>query len=373
MYGSIKAHGKLLAVRDFVFDRQSQVQFAEVLTDLPGDVVVSFKNTPHDYYPTFPDNPGLGRTGTRRQWIEYDAMGQYFGWGVAPSTMVDDLRRRLRHGLDHGVEGLLVRTDWESLDAHSCFHTPNLVNLYAAAMLATDLQTSGRAIYRAWLTEEGKLEASASSAEIDECVAWTETILGDSWNAVRDALFCNGCVFSDSSTFPTSGDHAWWLAEEKNSLQDWDPSKRNAMELSESNVRRILAEKDKAVECVERMRQVVQHQPVALSRAAYEDLVVRLDILHRYVRGFRALCHSITLTRFLTEEKPAQSASFCEARTLLADSMRALLDLVGELREFYQSTDHRYVVYLLLGWERLEALHGDLARRIADVQACTAA
>ncbi|MEO8848270.1 MAG: hypothetical protein ABI440_06550 [Casimicrobiaceae bacterium] len=373
MHESIKVHGKLLAVRDFVFDRQSQVQFAEVLQDLPSDIVISFKNTPHDFYPTFPDNPRLGLVGAHRQWIEYDAMGQYFGWGVGPSVMIDDLRRRLRHGLDHGVEGLLVRTDWESLDAHSCFHTPNLVNLYAGAILATDLQTPGRAIYQAWLTGEEKLQEGASVTEIAECVAWTETIFGDTWNAIRNALFCNGCVFSDSSTFPTSVDHAWWLAEEKNSLKDWDPSKRDALELSESNVRRMLAEKDAAVGYVEGMQRVLKDKPAALSQAAHEDFLVRFDILHRYVRAFRSIGHAIILTRYFSEGEPAGNAFSREAQMLLADSVRSLAGLIRELRELYRSTNHRHVVYLLLGWERLEALHEDLACQVTHAGAGTAA
>ena len=64
---------------------------------LPTDIIVSLKNTPHDYYPTFPDNPRLGKVGPHRQWLEYDCMGQYFGWGIAPAIMIEDIRRRLDH------------------------------------------------------------------------------------------------------------------------------------------------------------------------------------------------------------------------------------------------------------------------------------
>jgi len=36
---------------------------------LPGDIAYSMKNTPHDYYPTFPHNPASARCqGTRSSW-----------------------------------------------------------------------------------------------------------------------------------------------------------------------------------------------------------------------------------------------------------------------------------------------------------------
>ena len=51
-------------------------------------------------------------------------MGQYYGWGISPAVMIDDQRDRMRYALQHGVNGVLIRTDWESLDGHSCFRTP---------------------------------------------------------------------------------------------------------------------------------------------------------------------------------------------------------------------------------------------------------
>ena len=42
-----------------------------------------------------------------------------------------------------------------------------------------------------------------------------------------------------------------------------------------------------------------------------------------------------------------------------------MLALAAEFRAHEASTDHRFVVYNMLGWERLQALHGDLAARAA--------
>ncbi|MFC7397381.1 hypothetical protein ACFQU1_09285, partial [Chelatococcus sp. GCM10030263] len=276
MYEPITAAGKTLVVRDFVFDRKTQTEIATAMEELPEDVIICLKNTPHDYYPTFPDNPRIGKVGPHRQWVEFEVMAQYYGWGVGPSHMVDDTRQRLAYAEAHNVEGVLVRTDWEALEAHSTFHTPNLLNLYAVAELSIDRDKPKRKIYRDWLTGEGYLKADATDADIEEAVDWAIALWGDSWEIVRRALYTNDCVFSDSSTYPVSLAHAWWLAEEKNSLRDWDPAKEHAMDADEPNVHRILAEKDEALRRVEALKDVVARRPKALTDAAHEDFRGRI-------------------------------------------------------------------------------------------------
>lgn len=364
LYAPIAAAGKVLVVRDFVFDRNTQSQLAEAMERLPDDVIIALKNTPHDYYPTFPDNPRLGQLGRHRQWVEYDAMGQYFGWGIGPAIMIEHMRQRFEHAKRLGAEGVLIRTDWESLDGHSAFHTPNLLNVYAGALLGQDLRIPASQIYRAWLDEQQKLLPDADPGDVAEAARWAEALFGRTWEAISRALYTNGCVFSDSSTYPVSLAHAWWLAEEKNSLRDWDASKWHAMDASEENVLRILAEKDDALREVERMRSVLARKPAALSPDAYDDLRQRFDIFDRYVRGFRAIGHATALTKYLAEQPTSDSPFARQAPQLLELALTTLLDLATEFREFARETDHRYTVYILLGAERLEALHGDLTRTL---------
>ncbi|SFJ28409.1 hypothetical protein SAMN04515648_3418 [Phyllobacterium sp. CL33Tsu] len=361
MYKPIKAAGKTLVVRDFVFDLKTQTEIATVMEEQPDDVIISLKNTPHDYYPTFPHNVRIGNVGNHRQWIEYDVMAQYYGWGIGPSHMVDDIRYRLDYALKHDVEGVLIRTDWEALQGHTTFHTPNVLNLYAAAALSNDNATSKREIYRDWLKGENYLNSNAGEADIDEAVAWSIELLGDSWEIVRRALYTNSCVFSDSSTFPVSLAHAWWLAEEKNSLRDWDPTKEHAMDADEPNVHRILAEKDEALRRVEALKDVIKHKPSALTDAAYENFVGRIEVFRRYVRGFREIGQACILTKYMTENNE-KSAFREDARRMLGERLQGLLDLAAELRDYRKRTDHGFTTYIGLGSERLEVLHTDLTR-----------
>ncbi|MFC7397382.1 hypothetical protein ACFQU1_09290 [Chelatococcus sp. GCM10030263] len=364
MYERIKAAGKTLVVRDFVFDLKTQTEIATVMEELPDDVIICLKNTPHDYYPTFPNNPRIGKVGRHRQWIEYDVMAQYFGWGIGPSHMVDDMRARFDYAERHGVEGVLIRTDWEALQNHTAFQTPNLLNLYAASALAVDRETPKRKIYRDWLSGEGYLEADATETEVEEAVDWAIALWGDSWEIVRRALYTNDCVFSDSSTYPVSLSHAWWLAEEKNSLRDWDPTKEHAMDADEPNVHRILAEKDEALRRVEALKDVVARRPKALTDAAHEDFRGRIEVFRRYIRGFREIGHACILTKYVTENTEP-SPFRAEARRMLDQRLEGLLDLAAEFRDFRKRSDHSYTTYIALGSDRLEVLHDDLTRRLA--------
>lgn len=121
MYEPIHAAGKKLVVKDFVFNPEAHKAIASVMENLPSDVVISLKNTPHDYYPTFPENPRIGNVGDHEQWLEFDAMGQYFGWGIGIANLADDYRRRMKSALEKGVDGIILRTDWipEKSDALS--------------------------------------------------------------------------------------------------------------------------------------------------------------------------------------------------------------------------------------------------------------
>ncbi len=362
MHGPIAAAGGQLAVRDFVFDRAAQDALVAAMRALPADIIVSFKNTPHDYYPTFPDNPRLGDVGARRQWVEIDCMGQYFGWGIAPAIMLEDMRRRLAHAAQCGADGAILRTDWESLDGHTAFHTPNRLNLYGGATLARDQAAAARPVYRAWLSETGMLRADAGEAACDAAAAWAEQLLGPSWEITRRALFTQDCVFTDATLFPVSLEHAWWLAEEKNSLKDWDPTKADALATPEENVRRILAEKDAAVARLDALGGLLDAPPASLTAAAIDDLRARFEIWSHYVFASRAIGHALILTRFLLDHRE-ETAFRAEAGQRRLVALEIMQELADDFADFARDTDHAHAVYTLLSPERLRALHADLLRQ----------
>ena len=368
MYEPIHAAGKKLIVRDFVFNAQAHQEIAATMEQLPRDVIMALKNTPHDYYPTFPDNPRIGNVGDHAQWIEFDTMGQYFGWGIGPSIMTEDLRRRMKLAREKGATGVMLRTDWESLDGHSSFKTLNYLNLYAGAALANHLESDSNGIYQRWLTEQG-FYAPALTAEMKRNTArWLEEIMRPTWDVIKRTVFVNDCVFSDSSTIPVSLEHALWLAEEKNSLKDWDQSKETALATDEQNVQRIIKEKDEALAIVRGLKAAIQKGNTGITPEAQQGLSDKFNVFEKYVAAFRAAVHAIILIKYMLEKGPNVDSGFSsQAPDVLKEKLQDLLVMAEELENFGKRTSFQHTVYVLLDPERLVALHDDLVRRLNSV------
>src|SRR5581483_7808660 len=132
LYRPLAAHGKRLAVREFAYKPADHEVLLRAIDALPDDVIVCIKNTPHDFYPTFPDNPALGRL-QRTQWVEYEVYGQFYGMGVVPCFLYEDIEKRLSHAADLGVTGVLLRVEWERINDWWALQTLNELNLVAAA------------------------------------------------------------------------------------------------------------------------------------------------------------------------------------------------------------------------------------------------
>ena len=363
MYEPIHNAGRRLVVRDFVFKPEAQAELADVMEELPRDVVFSLKNTPHDYYPTFPENARIGQLKTHEQWIEFDTMGQYFGWGIGIAVLTDDYRWRLSSAKTKGVTGVIFRTDWESLDGHSSFKSQNVANQYAAAALTRDLSTPDRDIYYDLLSKEDGFELHAPRRKKLDAADWLGRILSRTWPITAKTVYINDCVFSDSSLTPLGLEHAYWLAEDKNSLRDWVPEKWDALSPTEANVRASLLEKDEALEEIDELyEECSRSRPAAMRTAFYLRLLEALSINCRYVRFFGAAVRAVVYTRYLIETRESRNAPFYqEVRRLHKEALDALPTLEAETRAFYEESEAvNHVVYTLMDPDRIGALYRNL-------------
>ena len=344
LYRPLSARGKRLAVRDFAYKPADHEPLIRAMERVPEDIVFCIKNTPHDFYPTFPHNPAIGRL-RRTQWVEYDVYGQFYGMGVVPCFVYDDLRARLAHAVRHGVTGGLFRVEWERVNDWWCLETLNEVNLILAAALARGDDPTPEEVCRLWL--EGR------SMRVDGA-AWLAEILMETWPVIRGALYVDGFLFADSSFLPRSVQRAWWTMETKHSLWAWDPSRRHDLELSRERVEALIAEKEEARRRVRRLAGRVEAGHPSADPRLLETLRAQFDLFETYVEGFYHCARVCLFARWVEtrpgEVKDADRARFREALEALASYGTRVRALAEEARHPHQVTllmDHRRVADVL--------------------------
>jgi hypothetical protein len=365
LYRPISAAGARLIIRDFVFDAKTHRGISAAMDALPLDIAYCMKNTPHDYYPTFPDNPRIGKVPGHDQVLEYDVFGQYFGLGVGIAVMLDDIRRRLRHAKDNGVSGVLVRTCWEGITGATVFDSPNLLSLYAIAAMSDNLAADEDDIYGHWLADQRYFAPGIDAGKRKATIAQVKAVFSGTWDVLRRTAYMNECVFNDSSHFPAGLDHAFWLAEVKNSLKDWDPTKALALSTHEpDNIRKILREKDEALALVTKLGENARRIGDGLTPEARKYMVDCLDAYLLYVRGFRFLAQGMILTKYFSTEKVDSSSEFFRfARKTLAEALAGLDQMHQEYLELWRThTDYFYLTYTILDPERMIVVKEDLMR-----------
>ena len=237
MHAAATRHGKRVAVRDFAYKPADHEPLIAAMAQAPADVIFCLKAMPHDFYVTFPDNPAIVRR-TRPQWIEYDVMGQFFGWGVMPCFVLEDLRARVPRWLDAGIEGAIFRIEWERINDLDALDTLNETNLVAAAALARGEDIDAVEVCRRWL---------ASRSWDGRAAPWLAGILERTLPIVRAAAYINDFVSADNSMLPRSIQRAWWGMESRDALAVWDPSRAADLDLDRDKLARYLAEKEHAL------------------------------------------------------------------------------------------------------------------------------
>ena len=343
--------GLRLAVREFSYNADHQQAITQAVSSQPPDVIYCIKATPHDFYPTFPDNELIGSVGDRPKWIEYDTMGQYYGWGVFPCLVSGDIRARFAHAIRHGVSGALLRTEWERINDWWVLETPNRMNLRAGAACASGGSVDDRDLLRGWLEEEHTVSTPAERDLLGE-------LLADTWPLMRATLYMSDFVLNDSSQFPLSVERAWWSMADKHSLAEWFPQRAADLQLDSAKVEGYLQEKKDAVALVERWSD-------RLRRDRREELPGGRSIsdLARYVEGFHVVGEVCLRSAWFDQDGAAAAAG--GGRQRLAEAVSALRAYAGELRLWLDATEHRHQLAMLMSPDRAEAIAGGAALRLA--------
>jgi hypothetical protein len=366
MHRPLAEKGKEFAVRDFSYSADQQSRMLTAAKRVSEDIVISLKNTPHDYYPPFPHNPRIGHTGGLRQWIEYDTWGQFFGLGIFPVSVVEDMQERVRHARASGAEGVNLRTDWEVITDSGSFNSPNILNVVAGAMLARDPDVEIDRIYEAWAAHgvySPLREASAMQGPFvptaPDAAARLKAFMRASWQVMEKAQYVRGHLFHEDDQYCDTVGKAMDMMVHIHGRDDWEPGASKLLEPTAANLDLIFAEKQQAVSAVDNLEGILQPETLGLPPQVQEDFRVMLELYRLYVRGFE-LCARATFLSLRAEAEGVQP--FADAIRRAAAELRAFGD---QVRKRLDGTSYPHVLYWSLDTARSDALAADIEARLA--------
>ncbi|MCJ0762752.1 hypothetical protein [Variovorax terrae] len=335
LHAPIARHGKRLAVRDFAYKPADHAPLIEAVDAAPEDVIFCIKATPHDFYLGFPDNPAI-RQVRRTQWVEYDVMGQFFGWGCMPCLVLDDLRRRMAHWQAHGVEGGIFRIEWERINDLDALDTLNEINLIGAAALARGQDIDAAQACRRWLAERGWDEGAAG---------WLAALLERTEPVVRRAAYIDGFVSADNSMLPRSIERAWWGMENRDSLAVWAPERAGDLQLDRRRLERALAEKDEALALARALVADVRRAAPAVDTRVQAFVQAGFAHFDTWVEGLE-LCAKVCLyARWLGDPQAGHREDDHKALSRLLEALERHADTVQALART-GSVPHQYIMLM---------------------------
>jgi hypothetical protein len=361
MHRPLAAHGKTLAVRDFSYSADQQSRMLDAARRCSSDIVISLKNTPHDYYPTFPDNPRIGHTGGMRQWIEYDTWGQFFGMGFFPVSVAEDMQKRMRHALASGAEGIALRTDWEVITDAGAFNSPNILNVIAGAMLAKDVDTDLDLVYGAW-SRHGLYSplrpASAMQAlhvpSHPQASALLKAFMTASWAVMEQAAYVRGHLFHEDDQYPDTVGKAFDMLVHIHGRDDWEPGASRLLEPTPDNLALIFAEKARASAAVRRLPEELRLDALGLPSAVATELATMLGLYAIYVEGYEHCARAVFLVRRAQQTRRGDDI---EAARATAAPLRAF---GARVRDRMRETRYPHYVYWLFDMARVDSLADDV-------------
>lgn len=324
-------HGKMLAVRDFAYKPEDHEPLIRAVERAPADLVFCVKATPHDFYPTFPDNPAIGRTG-HQLWIEYDTMGQFYGWGVFPCLVLQDLSARLAHAASHGASGVSFRVEWERINDYWSLGTLNEMNLIAGAAFARGETVDAEAVCRLWLADHGWPETAAP---------FLAELMAATWPVIRGALFLDGFVFADNSMYPRSLRRAWWGMEVRDALHTWAPERADDLTLDSKRVETLIAEKREAMRLAAALARRARNGYAGFPPALLALIRQAFELFEDYVVGFALCAEACVLARWAGD--PERLKRCLDELEVFAARLQALDETAERPHQVVMLMDHRRV------------------------------
>lgn len=354
MYKSISAAGKKLIVRDFSYTKTHQYAMVDAAGSVADDIIMSMKKVPHDYYPVFPDNPAVGNCGKLGQWVEYDTWGQFFGLGVFPCSVAEDMKGRMQRYLEKGAEGIMLRTDWENMTQSSVFCSFNMLNLIAGAMLSKDVNTDMQDIYDAWMAYglvspllQDTFDQVPCTPTAPDAAERLQKMMQLGWKILEKGIHVRGHVFNRNCQIFDRYDLTYNIMTVFHSRDQWEPGASKRVEPTEENIQMILQEKEEAIRMAQHLAELADPDKLGVNDTVREYLLFLQNSFLAYIEGFQIEYRTTVYTK--RAELSKNKADIQQAR----ESLAGYEELAEKYRGLVRGKGYSHLVEYMLDGDRL--------------------
>ena len=369
MARKLRGLDKSLIVRDFAFGAHDQTVVLQGVNYLPEnkDVIMSLKNTPHDFYPTFPLNPAIGNSG-HPEWIEFDTWGQFIGNGIFPVSIIEDMAQRMRESYEAGAAGIFLRSDWENMDDHCAFSSPNILNTIAGAILSQNIDADIDDIYREWALNYGML-SPLKPASFDQKPApladpekytYLRDFMKASWQVIEKTLFVRGHLFQDNSMYPYTMERCAEIMVKAHSMEEWAPGSSSTILPTDENLAALFAEKALAEKEAAALPEILKVRELGLPQDMVEDIEDLLDLYNYYVH-----CYSLCCKAYFYGLKARTDKSEKDRAAALA-VLDEIMDYSEVVRARVERGTYTHEIPRMLDYKRLTHLVGNVRAHLAE-------
>lgn len=364
----LNAAGKKLIIRDFSFTDEQQSIMINAVVRSSDKITISLKNTPRDYYPTYPTNPHIGTSGIN-EWAEFDTWGQFFGLGIFPVSVVEDMKARFHECYKKGVKGILLRTDWECMTEASAFSGMNLLNVYAGAMLAVNIDIDLDEVYRRW-SYSGYISAMHPGSSLYlpnvpttmDAYKPMRNFMKASWKVMEKTNYVRSLLFGESVMPPDTVQKAFDMMVYVHGRDDWEPGSSNMVYPNEENIAIIFAEKDTALREVKALPDILKAERLGLPAQVVEEIGDWLDLYVYYVEMMRYCTHACFLTQKALCTNDIGDIDKAQA------TIPELKNFILKLEERLKWNNYPHIVYFTLNIDRLSRLVRDVYIQLEKVR-----
>ena len=366
IYEPLKKRGKMLMARDFSSNAARQDMLIEACRRVSDEIVVSLKIQPHDYWPTFPNNPRIGKTGGLRNYIEFDVWGQFFGSGAFPTGQVEDIRQRLEYCYEKGVWGVAFRTDWELMTEAHTHNCLSMANLLAGSMLAANLDTPLDDIYKLWV-DKYLYNPLISGSYLQQPIhpsnpeAWKKlkAFVQLAWKVFEKSYYIKKHIFLEHDQAPYTLEMLFRDID-KRFLDDWEPGASERAKAKKENLAAIFAEKDESLMLAAQLRETLDIPSLGLDEKTAADYSIMIDAMVLYTEMCVLVAKSGYATRVALETGDGEMLALARSFLPQMDEWSARADA------FLENTEYPYYFYGRLPSLRMNLYTAHLRKRLGE-------